>query len=346
MNNKDAVISGEKTISKVYIILLNWNGWYETLQCLESVFRLNYPVLDVVVCDNGSTDSSVEKICAWAKGNLDLVYYDHTPLNSLIFPPMKKPIPLIENLYDFKNHNESPRLILISTGANLGYSGGINVGLRFVLNVGDLDYAWVLNNDTVVAPDALHALVERVQEVGENVGICGSTIHYFDDPGKVQAFGGIKYNKWLGKTTFLTKTGKERSWIETNMDAVYGASMFVSKKFLETVGLMSEEYFLYYEELDWSLRGHMKGFKSCYAPQSRIFHHGGSSTKASERNSNNKSFNSDYYFLRNRILFTRKFFSFALVTIYLSLMISLFNRIRRGQYDRIKMIYNIIFEKN
>src|SRR5260370_12650012 len=53
---------------RVYIVLLNWNGWQDTIECLESVFRLSYSHFTVIVCDNASSDGSIEKIEGWAKG--------------------------------------------------------------------------------------------------------------------------------------------------------------------------------------------------------------------------------------------------------------------------------------
>jgi len=54
----------------VYVVILNWNGWQDTIECLESVFRLDYPSFRVIVCDNGPRDGSPEHIRAWAEGSL------------------------------------------------------------------------------------------------------------------------------------------------------------------------------------------------------------------------------------------------------------------------------------
>ena len=79
---------------KVAIIILNWNGWKDTLECLESVFRNTYPNYQVIVVDNGSTDGSMEKIKAWADGKQDVLTPEPThPLYHLSHPPVKKPIP-------------------------------------------------------------------------------------------------------------------------------------------------------------------------------------------------------------------------------------------------------------
>src|ERR1700757_2392454 len=80
---------------RVYIVLLNWNGWRDTIECLESVLRLDYPDYKVIVCDNASSDGSMEHIRSWARG--DLAAESRTPaLASLVTPPVPKPVRFIE----------------------------------------------------------------------------------------------------------------------------------------------------------------------------------------------------------------------------------------------------------
>lgn len=69
----------------IYIILLNWNSWVDTIECLESLFRNDYPNYRVVVCDNNSMDDSMLYIKAWAKGNLD-VFVDYDNPIRFLFP--------------------------------------------------------------------------------------------------------------------------------------------------------------------------------------------------------------------------------------------------------------------
>ena len=81
---------------KVVIIILNWNGWKDTIECLESVFKNTYPNYQIIVVDNGSTDCSINKIRAWAEGKQEaLTLKPSSPLYGLSHPPIKKPIPYI-----------------------------------------------------------------------------------------------------------------------------------------------------------------------------------------------------------------------------------------------------------
>ena len=332
-------------MNKVYIIVLNWNGWGNTLRCLESLFRLDYPNFVVVVCDNASVDGSFENLKSWAAGDLEILNASSDSLAFLSSPPVSKPIQWEEISDGQASQKGEEGLVLIQTGENRGFAGGVNVGLRYAMDKADMEFVWILNNDTVVRPDALTALSKRLLEAGEVGGICGSAVYYYDEPERIQACGGIRYDKWFGYTSFLRKPDMKRAQVESRIDSVYGASMFVSKQFLEKVGPLSEEFFLYYEEIDWTIRGKAKGFECCYAPESVVYHRGGSSTKASELNPDNKSYVSDYYFLRNRILFTRKFYPFALPTIYVSILFSFLNRLRRRQWDRAWMIMQVFLGK-
>ena len=81
---------------KVAIIILNWNGWKDTIECLESVFRNTYPNYQVIGVDNGSTNGSMEKIKVWADGKQEVLTPELThPLYHLSHPSVKKPIPYI-----------------------------------------------------------------------------------------------------------------------------------------------------------------------------------------------------------------------------------------------------------
>ena len=170
----DIETAAPSNMPRVYIVLLNWNGWGDTIECLESLFRLRYPDYRVVVCDNGSEDGSIDRIRDWAEGRLDVWVPPRVEARSLSTPPVEKPIPYSEYGQAAEAGGRSgvdAPLVLIRTGGNLGFAGGTNVGLRYGLAKGDLDYAWILNNDTVSRSDALGHLVRRM-ELDSGVGFC------------------------------------------------------------------------------------------------------------------------------------------------------------------------------
>jgi len=313
-------------MNKVYILLLNWNGWKDTIECLESVFRIDYPDYQVILCDNDSRDGSMDHIKAWAEGKLASTVPDHNPLRRFSFPPIAKPIYYVE--YNRKQaeaggHEDDAkaRLILIQTGANLGFAGGNNVGLRYALARDDFDYVWLLNNDTVIKPDALTKMIERMM-VKPDAGICGSKIPYYHQPDKIWALGGATYNKWgaIPRCIGLSQNADkhyDRWEVESKMDYIAGASMLVSKPFLHHVGLLCEDYFLYFEELDWAVRA--KGqYTLAYAPESIVYHKVGASTDTIDKPTEKRPRSIDYMY-RNRLLFTRKFYPLALPSVFLRL---------------------------
>lgn len=324
-------------MNKVYILLLNWNNWQDTIECLESVFRNDYPDYQVIVCDNDSRDGSVDQIKAWAEGRLAAGDSGSNHLRQFSFPPVDKPISYVE--YNRKQAEAGGkecaaevRLILIQTGSNLGFAGGNNVGLRYVMARDDFAYVWLLNNDTVIKPDALTKMVQRMQEKPE-AGICGSTLPYYHEPEKIWALGGATYNKWLavprciGINQLKHETVNHQQ-VETDMDYIAGASMLVTRSFLKDIGLMCEDYFLYFEELDWAVRA--KGqYTLAYAPESVVYHKVGASTGSGSK--------SEEFMVKNRILFTGKFFPLALPTVYLKLFLTrveLFLRACLGKLQR------------
>lgn len=343
---EDAGDSGVNRV--VYVLILNWNGWRDTVECIESVLRSSYSSYRVIVCDNGSEDGSLERIKAWAEGQADQSVPEHDSLRALSFPPVPKPVRCV--CYDRSEAesggkaDETARIILINTGGNLGFAGGNNVGLRYALARDDFDYIWLLNNDTVVTPDALQRMLDRIREK-PSAGMCGSKLLFYHNPKRVQTLGGASYNKWTGMVRHIgvfqpaDRDGDFRR-IERKMAYVTGASMLVTKPFLRDIGLMSEDYFLYYEELDWATRAGGR-YSLAYAPKSVVYHKEGNSIGSSSK-PEEKSLTADYYGLRNRLTITKKFFPLALPTVYLSLLGAIFNRCRRRQWDRIRMIARML----
>jgi len=323
----------------VCIVILNWNRWGDTIECLESVFRLDDADFQVVLCDNDSTDGSWEAIRAWADGERPCVRAGNQ-LRDLTFPPAPKPIRYSEFGYDDIDRmadatNEDAPLILIRTGANRGFAGGNNAGLRYAMKRRDAEFVWLLNNDTAVRADALTRMVEAMRK-NPSAGICGSKILSYFEPDQVRSLGGCRFNKWLGISRHIgakTAASLPVDKFDTlrQMAYVTGTSMLVSRPFLRDVGLLDERYFLYYEEIDWVVRARRR-YSLEFAPDSVVYHKEGASTGTT------RSSIADFHIVRSRIAFTRRHYPYALPTVYLGLVCMLFNRMRRNQWDRVAMI--------
>jgi GT2 family glycosyltransferase len=338
----------------VYVVLVNWNGWRDTIECLESLFRSRYyPSFRVVVCDNGSTDGSVDKIRSWAEGMVTVERDPDHPLAPLVLPPVGKPLPHVVLARADAEHatdggGEGPLLTLIAAGANLGFAGGCNVGLRFALRQSTCGYIWLLNNDTVVHPDALGALVRRLG-VRPDAGQCGSRILSYDEPSVVQARGGERYNRWLASSTpigagRLAEDRVDVESVEREMSYVAGAALCVTRQFIETVGLLDESYFLYGEELDWLARARGR-FALAYAHDSVVYHKEGR-TIGSSRDGASRSALGDYFMIRSRLRFTWKHARLAFPAVAVGVLVAGINRIRRRQVDRALAILRILVSRD
>jgi GT2 family glycosyltransferase len=315
------------SVKRVAIILVNWNGWRDTIECLDSLLLLKYPDFRIVVCDNGSSDGSLREIRAWADRH-EVQYAEYRRVEAEAGGSTAV----------------DPVLTLIRNYENLGFAGGNNVGLRHVIARGDADYCWLLNNDTVVEPDALTYLVARMQQQ-PSVGMCGSTLLMYDNRNQIQALGGGCYCRWIGLpwhygriNTWGKKIDERRA--EAWMNYVEGASMLVSRQFLSEVGLMCEDYFLYFEEADWAIRANGR-FRLGYAAQSIVYHKVGGSIGTSS-NPTKQSDTGDYFNIRNRLLFTRRFFPAALPTVWLVITGALLLRVCMGRWDRAMMIFRLL----
>ena len=275
---------------RVAVVLVNWNGWQDTIACLDSLLPTLAPGSRVLVCDNASADQSLLHLTRWAQDKLGATGF------------------AVQDRVTAEQggSQHDPALILVDTHANLGFAGGNNVGIRYALAAG-FDYVWLLNNDTVVDNSTASALLQRMQQ-DPRIGMCGSTMFYFDQPQIVQCLAGsaFDFTRAIGQPIGFGKPFDPATSIdsvETHLAHISGASMMVSRAFLETVGLMDEGYFLYFEEIDWAIRA--KGrFTMGWAPLSFVWHKEGGSIGSSHRS--RPSDTSLAYICANRLRFTRR----------------------------------------
>lgn len=294
---------------RVCIIILNWNSWQDTIECLESVYRSAYPLFRVVVVDNCSSDNSIENIKMWANGKID--EQAETALKRLTGPSVNKPVPYIEYEREAAQNggeNEKERLIdsrsslvLVKNDSNLGFTGGNNVGIRYAVKRG-FDYVLLLNNDTVIDKDLLKNML-RSAELRDKVGIIGGKIYYYNRPDIIQSVGS-KIDLYRGYHPHIGNKEVDRGQYDfvNNVDFVSGALMLVKKEVFDTIGLLDERYFLYVEEVDFCYRAVKAGFTVIVEPHATIWHKTGTSSGGELA----KTFL--YYSFRNRLLFIKKHF--------------------------------------
>lgn len=223
--------------SKVSIVIINLNARELTVQCLESLLRIDYPEYEIILVDNGSTDGSAAAISSWADGQ----------------PRLRE------------------RFVLIETGENLGFAGGCNAGMRLALE-GGAGYVLLLNNDTVVDPGFLSGLA-RAASADTSVGLVGPKTLYFDYPSRIWAAGG-RMDWWLGRSKHLhlDEVDRGQADLPAQVDYLPGCAILASRDLIEKVGMLDESLFFYWEESDWCMRARAKGFRVLYEPSSRVWH--------------------------------------------------------------------------
>ena len=249
--------------SLVGIVIVNWNGTADTLECLDTVSRLEYTPYRVYVVDNGSSSS-----CA---------------------PDVRSRYPNVE---------------VLELSDNRGFAGGCNVGIGRALADG-AQYVWLLNNDTVVESSTLSELVE-VLESDSACGIAGSKVLRFDERAIIDHAGGIVF-PWWGSARHRGAGEEDRGQYDRvePVDYVTGCSLLVRRAVVDSVGLLPEVYFLYFEETEWCVRAGRLGWRVLYAPRSRVYHKVGHSVGRGTPLVT-------YYFARNSLLFIKRNFPTAL----------------------------------
>ena len=269
----------------VYIVLVNWNGCRDTIECLESLLRLEGTGYRIIICDNASSDGSIERICDWGSGRSTP---DMTGPPWPLLPAAVRKNPAVAVIGENEPLRSDDDLItVIRVGDNRGFAGANNIGAAHALADSRMTHVWFLNNDTVVHPQALGALLRKSSE-DKRIGICGATLFYYDFPELVQGVG-VKFDLLTGRGRIIGWKAEQASLpnakaVEAAASYIIGASMFVTREFLETVGPMSEDYFLFFEELDWAYRNAGR-FRMVWAPDAIVYHKEGASigTKAGGR---------------------------------------------------------------
>jgi GT2 family glycosyltransferase len=234
----------------VVIIVLNWNGLQDTMECLRSLESLEYENYHVMVVDNASSDGSVDVI-----------------------------------------RREFPSVELIANEANLGFAGGNNVGIKKALE-GGAGYVLLLNNDTIVEPDFLAGMVD-VAESDDSIGMVGPKICYFADPSKIWAIGG-SVNMYTGRIGNMNDKADQSLFHGTvYVNYVTGCALLARSEVVKKIGVLDEDYFLYFEDTDWNMRARNAGYRAVIDCDVRILHKSGMAVQ--------KIKGSNYYYMARNI---------------------------------------------
>ena len=233
-----------------------------------------------------------------------------------------------------------PEAIFIRSDQNLGFAGGNNLGLTYATG----DYLFFVNNDTEFTEGLVDTLVETL-DANPKVGVVSPKLLYFDQPSMLQFAGYTPMNYFTARNEcigqFETDNGQYDHLIGPTGFA-HGAAMMVTKEAIQKAGPMAENFFLYYEELDWADRIRRNGFDIWVNMKATIFHKESISV-------GKKSALKEYYMNRNRILFIRRnapFFKAICFYFYFLIIVTprnLLTYIREKNYNFIKQLFNAIW---
>jgi len=243
-------------MKKIYVIVLNWNGKEDTIECISSLSKQKNSRYNIVLVDNSSTDGSANEV-----------------------------------------QKTFPNVIVIRNKQNLGYAGGMNVGIKYALTK-KADYVLILNNDVILDEKLLWYLESNTND---NVLITSPVIYYKDKPELIWSVGGM-INPILLEMT--KPQGGDNNFLNKPMekDFLSGCALFIDSSVFERIGYFDERFFPgYYEDLDFCLRAKKNKIKMQVIPDAKIWHKVSQSSGGEE--SPNVTFlmarNSGYYFKKH-----------------------------------------------
>ncbi|HOF33383.1 MAG TPA: glycosyltransferase family 2 protein [Spirochaetota bacterium] len=318
--------------NRVSVVLLNYNGHTDTVPCLESLLKSDYPIEEVVIVDNNSSDNSVELITNWLLGKSNHKYiYDKE-----CFPLEKKPIEYslyynseygIKLIKEDASKKKKTDITIIQNYSNDGFSAGNNVALKYLMNK-KADIIWLLNNDTIVKKNSLSQMIKLYNSLSDKRAIIGSCLYYNDRRDVIQAFGGGCVNFITGKVYSMEKPG--------NVDYITGASLLIPALGFSEIGLLDEKYFMYWEDSDYSMRAKKKKWTIRVASDSIIFHKHNSSA---DRENNKSNYFRDVCTAKGALRFFIKHAGvLGLIPIFFRMISALFKRIRKSSFREFLVI--------
>jgi GT2 family glycosyltransferase len=216
---------------KVSIIILNWNGWEDTIECLESLYQITYPNYEVIVVDNGSEDESIAKLEIYCEGEIK-----------------------VESEKEIRDLPSNRKLIIIKNEKNYGFAEGNNIGMRYALKALNLnpDYILLLNNDTVVDKEFLRELAKAGMSYGR-IGICGAKLLKMHNPKIIDSTGHIlRMGRVVDRGTRKIDKGQYDN--KTDVIGAMAAACLYKREMLEDIGLFDRSFFTVYEDAELSWR--------------------------------------------------------------------------------------------
>lgn len=338
---------------RVAIVVLNWNGWPDTIQCIESIHRLSASNYDIIVVDNNSSDSSIENIRRYCEGagrsgNNPIYLFE-------VFEDVTNQIGL--DLSSYYGVDPGRRMILIKNHENYGYARGNNIGIRFALNALKSDYILVLNNDVIIEDtEMLNKLLDTMSKDGRIGAVspmlrstngevqraCTRNLPGFLDFIFVYTFIGQRLMKenQIWKRHFNYDYPFDRP---AEFGVLAGSCILFRSQAITEVGLFDESTFLYWEEFIIGCKLASRGWKSLLRPDAEVIHKGESCIK----NLNLKSWarywsiKSELYYLENYTSQNRFKKAIIKAVLFLESTLAIIDTILKGERSKFDRGYEL-----
>jgi GT2 family glycosyltransferase len=251
---------------RVSIIILNWNGWADTTECLKSLNGIDYNNYHIIIVDNNSEDNSLQRIKKYAE---EVLSSPGLPVKILEYSEAEAESGGGRE-GEIERYPSNKRLILVRNSENYGFAGGNNVGMKYALKVLDPKYVLLLNSDTVVCPSFLRDLVE-FSEGDRKIGSAQPLLlkpggDIIDSLGHEALLTGVR-DKAIG-TRYVEGSLKDA----VEIFGPCAAAALYRSNVLKDAGLFDESFFIISEDVDLSWRARLKGYSSFLVPWSVVYH--------------------------------------------------------------------------
>mgnify|MGYP000882410691 CR=1 FL=1 len=262
----------------VWVILVNYNGSEDTIECIHSLKATQFEGMRILIVDNASEENDKDRLCSCLNDRIECLFLSE----------------------------------------NVGFGVANNMAAKYALARG-AEYLLILNNDTIVSPNLLHVL----HKYADTDRVLVPSIFYFDRPSEYWYAGG-EVSRWKGTSVHWTK---KKTGIQVGFAT--GCCIFLHRSIVERYGLFDENYFMYYEDTDFSIKLQQHGIPIYYISEAKIWHKVG-------RSSGKISGFQEYYIQRNRLYIMNKYRDYfylriSLMYFFLTRLFMMFSHIIRGQ---------------
>lgn len=289
-------------LKTVYAVILNYNSYNDTIDCIQHLLKSTYAPLKIIVVDNHSPNQSTKYILTWLENEM-----------------------VLHNNFSFfegedANIHFQSKITIIKAAKNGGFAKGNNIALAKLQYLDG--FIFMVNPDVIVESDTVESLVHNIQ--GQvNKAILGCSFYDYDT--KAFQYSGVVQLKHLtGTVNELDNDGSGK------VDYICGGAVFFHSKALQEIGLLPEDYFLYWEDADWCFVAKQKGYFLKNCKEAKVYDKGATSI--------GRGYVAEYYYTRNALIFHKKY-GFQVYTIIVSnLLFRLPKKILLRQWNRAKAV--------